>query len=40
MEIDIDIDDIKTFNPNFDYQGFMSDVDKEYKERYPNRKKL
>lgn len=32
------IDVIKTFNPNFDYQGFMSDVDKEYKERYPNRK--
>lgn len=32
------IDVIKTFIPNFDYQGFMSDVDKEYKERYPNRK--
>jgi hypothetical protein len=29
---------IKQHNPKFDYQEFMNEVDKKYKERYPNRK--
>lgn len=32
------IDIIKEFNPKFDYQEFMKDVEKKYEERYPNRK--
>jgi hypothetical protein len=31
------MDVIKFLNPKFDFQGFMSDVEKEYKKRYPNR---
>lgn len=29
---------IKQHNPKFDYQEFMNEVDKKYKEHYPNRK--
>lgn len=32
------IQKIKEFDPNFDYTAFMKEVDKKYKERYPNRK--
>ena len=32
------MDVIKFLNPKFDFQGFMSDVEKEYKKRYPNRR--
>lgn len=32
------IDYIKGLNPKFDYLGFSKDVEKEYEERYPDRK--
>ena len=32
------INKIKEYNPNFDYAGFMKDVEEEYEKRYPKRR--